>query len=249
MRSLIGKGDQTACVYATGHDVTLWPIKVIEAKYYTRELASLEIPQATLAANGVKAGIRIRLQTAAGMKFNQLSLNKLQFYLHGAPDMQSRLYEQIIGHTVGAVVQPITRPAKWREVIGTGTTAQGANTPIAMLGFDDAEALLPYGPRSFQGYRLLQEYFAFPQRFYMFEVGGKDGLQTAMKRGPDTQLDLILLLNHVDLTLENTLEAANFALFCAPAINLFPASARSHSVERKIVGIPDHSGSHAAAGF
>jgi type VI secretion system protein ImpG len=233
VRSQIGKGDQTSCTYTTGHDVTLWPIKVVEAKYYTRELASLEIPQATLAASGVKAGIRIRLQTTAGLKFNQLALDRLPIYLHGTPDVQSRLYEQIVGHTVGAVVQPITRPARWREVIGTGTSAQGANTPVAMRGFDDAEALLPYGPRSFQGYRLLQEYFAFPQRFYMFEVGGKEGLQAALKRGPETQLDLILLLNQADLNLENTLEGANFSLFCTPAINLFPANAdRIHLSEK-----------------
>jgi len=45
VRSLIAKGDQTACVYTTGHNVTLWPLKIVEAKYYTRELASLEIPR------------------------------------------------------------------------------------------------------------------------------------------------------------------------------------------------------------
>src|SRR4051812_13119032 len=45
VRSLIGKDDQTACTYTTAHDVTLWPLKIVEARYYTRELASLEIPQ------------------------------------------------------------------------------------------------------------------------------------------------------------------------------------------------------------
>jgi type VI secretion system protein ImpG len=233
VRSMIGKGDQTACVYTTGHDTTLWPLKIVEAKYYTRELASLEIPQTTLAASGVKAGIRIRLQTTASLKFNQLALDRLPIYLNGTQDVQARLYEQIIGHTVGAVVQPITRPAKWREVIGTGQTAQGLNTPVTMLGFNDEEALLPYGPRSFQGYRLLQEYFAFPQRFYLFEVGGRDGLQKALKRSPDSQLDLILLLNQVDLHLENIIEASNFALFCAPAVNLFPANSdRIHLTDK-----------------
>ena len=242
MRSLLGKGDQTSCIYTTGHNVTLWPLKIIEAKYYTRELASLEIPQATLAASGVKAGIRIRLQATAGVKFNQLALDRLPIYVNGTPDVQARLYEQIIGHTVGAAIQPITRPARWREVIGTGQTAQGPNTPVTMLGFEDEESLLPFGPRSFQGYRLLQEYFAFPQRFYQFELGGKDGLQGALKRGPETQLDIILLLNQADLHLENVVDAANFSLFCTPAVNLFPASAdRIHLTEKlaEFLVIPD----------
>ncbi len=233
VRSQIAKGDQTSCIYTMGHNVTLWPLKIIEAQYYTRELASLEIPQTTLAASGVKAGIRIRLQTTAGVKFNQLPLQRLPFFISGTGDIQARIYEQIIGHTVGAAVQPVTRPAKWREVLGTGQSAQGHNTPVNMLGFNDEEALLPYGPRSFQGYRLLQEYFAFPQRFYMFEVGGKEGLEKSFERGQETQLDLILLLNQVDLRLENAVTADNFALFCSPAVNLFPANAdRIHLTDK-----------------
>ncbi|HVT81736.1 MAG TPA: type VI secretion system baseplate subunit TssF, partial [Phycisphaerae bacterium] len=78
-----------------------------------------------------------------------------------------------------------------------------------------------------------QEYFAFPQRFYMFEVGGRDGLEKALKRGPETTLDLIILLNQADLRLENAVTAENFAMFCAPAINLFPANAdRIHLTDK-----------------
>ncbi len=221
VRSLIGKGDQTPCQYRTGHEVTLWPLKVVEAKYYIRELASLEIPPAALV--GAKSGIRIRLQTTANMKFNQLvGLDALRFYLNAAGDQQARLYELIVGHTIGAVVQPITKPAKWREVIGP--------SPVKTVGFEEDQSLLPYGPRSFSGYRLLQEYFAFPQRFYHFEVGG---LQPAFKRAMDTQLDITLLFNSIDLNLENIVEGNNFALFCSPAINLFPMSAdRVHVTEK-----------------
>ena len=186
-----------------------------------------------IAACGAKAGIRIRLQSTAGQKFNQLAVDRLPFYIQGVPDIQNRLYEQIIGHAVGAVVQPISRPAKWREVIGAGQTAQGPSTPVRTIGFEDSQALLPYGPRSFQGYRLLQEYFAFPQRYMNFEVGGSEGLEKAFKRLPETQVDIVLLLNQVDLNLENVVEAANFALFCSPAINLFKANAdRIHLTDK-----------------
>src|SRR5205823_11128422 len=53
------------------------------------------------------------------------------------------------------------------------------------------------------------------------------------KRGPDTTIDLILLLNQADLTLENALGPENFALCCTPAINLFPADAdRIHLTDK-----------------
>ncbi len=44
LRSIIGKGDQTACEYRTAHDVTLFPLEVIEARYATRDLASMQPP-------------------------------------------------------------------------------------------------------------------------------------------------------------------------------------------------------------
>ena len=123
VKSLIGKGDQTACTYRTGHDVDLWPLKVVEAKYYIRELASLEVPAAALA--GVKAGIRIRLQTTAGAKFNQLATKSLKFYINAAGDQQARLYEQILGHTVGGVVQSVSKPPKWRELLAPAPGQNG----------------------------------------------------------------------------------------------------------------------------
>ncbi len=52
---------------------------------------------------------------------------------------------------------PTSRPAPWFEIIPA--------SQLRPAGFTDDEALLPVTWRSFQGYRLLQEYFSFPQRF------------------------------------------------------------------------------------
>ena len=35
MRGNLGKGDQTACTYRTANDVTLWPVALKEAKYFS----------------------------------------------------------------------------------------------------------------------------------------------------------------------------------------------------------------------
>ena len=34
--------------------------------------------------------------------------------------------------------------------------------------------MFPYAARSFSGYRLLSEYFAFPQKFLFFDLAGLD---------------------------------------------------------------------------
>jgi type VI secretion system protein ImpG len=86
----------------------------------------------------------------------------------------------------------------------------------------DEQALLPVTWRSFQGYRLLQEYFAFPQRFRFVEL---TGLDRAVRRATSDDLELVILLGRGEGTLESVVDASNIALFCTPAINLFPRRA------------------------
>ena len=43
LQSLLGKGDQTRCVFRTAHDVTLWPIELRGADYFPRDVAALSL--------------------------------------------------------------------------------------------------------------------------------------------------------------------------------------------------------------
>ena len=47
-----------------------------------------------------------------------------------------------------------------------------ASQSLRAVGFEEDEAVLPYPRRSFAGYRLLQEYFTFPEKFLFFELTG-----------------------------------------------------------------------------
>ena len=108
------------------------------------------------------------------------------------------------------LVLPARNPAPWHELLPA--------TSIQPVGFTDEQALLPVTLRSFQGYRLLQEYFAFPQRFRFFELSG---IARAMRRVDANQVELVILLGRGDPTLESVVDASNFALYCTPALNLF----------------------------
>jgi type VI secretion system protein ImpG len=202
----LGKTDQTRNEYRTAHDVTLWPIKVQEANYYTRELASFEIPN----ISDVKAGIRIRIQSFAGLNIGELKLDSLTFHLMGIGEIPMHLYEQFFADAVAVVVQPAAKPIKWQKVFDASC--------IRRVGFDNKQKLLPYDARSFQGYRLLHEYFTFPQRFMFVELAG---LNTAIQRCDQNQLDFIVLFRESNKELEGAINADNFGLFCSPAINLF----------------------------
>ncbi len=225
LRSQLGKGEQTACQYRTAHDATLWPLEIVHAEYISRDVASADLPP----MEKVRAGLRIRLRTTAGLKFNELkALRTLPLYLHGTDDLPMHIYEALLANSVALVLRP--REDKRRQVILHKDN-------IRQIGFTNEEALLPFGSQSFHGYRLLQEYFAFPQR-YMFLAF--EGFEHALANWnqPGRELDvreveLIVLLNRADRTLEGNVGAEGFALHCTPAVNLFPKRAdRIHLDDR-----------------
>jgi type VI secretion system protein ImpG len=207
MRSVLGKGDNTACEYRSAHALTLWPIEIVEAKFFTHSGnqlgANLQLPAT------VKAGVRLRLRST-GVAFNDLPLDRLCLHLRGADDIPVRIYEKLLGGVAGVLVTPVGRPAAWHCLL--------PKTALRPLGLDETEALLPSGKRSFQGYRLLQEYFAFPQRFQFVEL---DGLQAGLRQCPDKEIDVTILLDRADAGLEKTLDSSHFALHCTPVVNLF----------------------------
>ena len=212
LRSQMGKGDQTSCEFRTAHDVTLWPIELCEANYFTwsGEIGGIDISR----LGNIKAGLRLRLKASAGLKFNEIGLDRLTLHLRGSDAMPNRLLEQLLSNAAGMLVMPAKQPAAWHKIV--------AKSEIRPCGLSDKEALLPYAARSFHGYRLLHEYFAFPQRFQFVELGGlAPGLQSC----DADEVDIVVLFNQVAASFEQVISSANFALFCTPAINLFPKRA------------------------
>ena len=208
MRSVLGKDDATACEYRTAHELTLWPVELVEAKFFTNggTIAGVE---ARLPAN-VKAGLRLRLRTTNGEPFCKLGLDRLTLHLRGSDDMPGQIYEKLLGATLGVLVLPGSRPAGRHTLL--------PKTALRPRGFAEEDALLPSGQRSFQGYRLLQEYFAFAQRFLFVEL---TDLKAAVSTCAETELEIIVLLARGDARLEQALDASNFALNCTPVVNLF----------------------------
>ncbi|MDX2132084.1 MAG: type VI secretion system baseplate subunit TssF [Planctomycetota bacterium] len=219
--------DMTACEFRTAHDVTLSPVEVIEAQYYTRDVGTLELarvwgaPEADVTrargGTGVRAALRLRLRTTAGLSFHKIKLPSLTIYLRGADATPWRVYEQMLAHARGVIIRPVPsgmRAGAWQVNLGPEA--------ISRVGFGAKEALLPYDARSFQGYRLLHEYFAFPARFGFVRLSG---LAPALARCESALLDVIIPLSAENADLEGAIDAGTFALHCTPAVNLFPRRA------------------------
>ena len=208
----LAAGDATECEFRSAHDVTLWPVEIASASYFS---FAPDLPLNTLPiAQRIKGGLRIRLKTTAGLTFAQTAIDRLSFYLAGRDDVANKLYELCLASGLGALVLPVKSPPRWHEFVPPAA--------IRPAGFSDDEALLPVTLRSFQGYRLLQEYFSFPQRFRFFDVSG---LAHALKRVDANQVEIVILLGRGEPTLESVVDRSNLALHCTPALNLFPKRA------------------------
>jgi type VI secretion system protein ImpG len=213
--SLLGQsgiGDKTACEFRTAHDVTLWPLELTGAEYFS---FAPDLPLASLrSGRRVKGGVRLKLRSTAGLPFNKLSLERLRVFLSGGDETAYKLHELCLGACMGAIVRPWAQSSSWHEFLGKES--------VQPAGFRDEEALLPTTLRSFQGYRLLQEYFAFPQRFLFFDL---EGLRPALQRHAGSEIEIALLFDRGEPSLESVVDGTNFSLFCAPAVNLFPRRA------------------------
>lgn len=208
LRSLLGTEDQTNCVFRTAHPVHLLPIEVAEAEYIgaTAAIAALDLP----GAGQAKAAIRLRLRSQGGLPISKIALGQLDFYLGGPELSRMRLYEQLAAHVITIALRPSERPVPWHDTLPAAS--------LQPIGFEPEEALLPALPETFDGYRLLQEFYALPERFHFFRLGG---LEKAAFRCRGTELDVVILLDRSDPALAG-LGPDHLLLHCTPAINLFP---------------------------
>jgi type VI secretion system protein ImpG len=215
LRGNLAPGEQTACDFSTAHDVTLWPLRITEVKLGGVP-ADLPLPHGQLTSR-VRSALHIQLEASGVGNLRELPLDSLTFFLSGPDNQALPLLEQVLGHQLGVICHG---PSVSGNTSHTGSACSLLDgEAIRQEGFDAAQALLPYGSRSFQGYRLLHEYFAFPQRFMFFSIGS---LQRALQNIDGTTFSLTVLLDEASPELERSVDLRSLALFCTPAINLFP---------------------------
>ena len=102
LRSNIGKGEQTPCLYRTGHDISLWPVEISAVSHsgFLGDVEGLDLHK----PRRIKAALRLRLRTTAGLPFQRLSLDRLPLFFHGPDQIAMRLYELIHAGTVASVL-------------------------------------------------------------------------------------------------------------------------------------------------
>ncbi len=209
LRSGLVAGQSTACTFRTAQAVTLWPLVVAQAEYVEGRGALVAAGVALLPE--ARAGIRLRLARPGGAALADLALDRLRVFTGGQGARGWQLHELLCTAACGLVARSADRRADWVMALDRGA--------VRPAGLDRDEALLPTPVPSFDGYRLLQEYFAMPDRFHFVDL---DGLGPAVARAAGSEVDIWILLRQGNPDLAAHVAPEAFVLHATPAINLFP---------------------------
>jgi type VI secretion system protein ImpG len=198
------------CSFRTCYPVTLWPLRVSGA--------SVSTPNRFMADGmgaDVAAVVRIEMQCLGELRFGQLPVEFLRFYLNGENAAVHTLYEFLFLNTLRVVLRPLQAAADVAPAILPASSLQ-------QVGFDRGEGILPYTDRSFLGYRLLQEYFTFPEKFFFFDLTGLDRVDKSKLGG---SFEILFYLKEAEphrlTALEQNVSGNTFQLGCTPIVNLF----------------------------
>jgi type VI secretion system protein ImpG len=165
---------------------------------------------------------------------NKLTIDTLPIHLTGNPSDAASLYEQLFANC-----RRIT--LRYEDEYGDPHFLPLPLAGLQQLGFDENDTLYPNDERSFAGFDLLRDYFAFPAKFVGFTIGGLRDLLSGLNA---TAFDLLFEFDSAIPRLAPIVTPAMFALYAVPATNLFamqctriPVSSREH--EHQVV--PDRS--------
>ncbi len=208
----------TPCRFRTCFPMILWPIEVLSASLETpeRQERGLRPPEMVL---------RLRLQCQNETALSKLNcgegkearpIESLRFFLNGEPQIVCPLYALIFNHALRVELRPL-RSSRLPASAPLPPPLSLPATCLRPVGFSPEEALLPYSPRSFRGYALLSEYFAFPEKFYFLEIGG---LEEAHRAGFGDQFEILIHLAG-GISQRPNVDAGTFQLGCTPIVNLF----------------------------
>lgn len=182
--------NDVVCHFQTCHDMWIYP-------------ATLEKVSAQSGNDMSAITLDIALQST--LTLAQLELDKLRFYLGGDGWTAYELYLWLSGKLSHI------------ELEVDGKRFRQPASLLKTTGFDREDALLPYPGNVYSGYRILQEYFCFPESFLFFQLQGGDWPNQPM---PVTNFKLHFCFESA-LPPELKIRPDSFLLNCVPAINLF----------------------------
>lgn len=203
------------------------PIQGVTCRFRTAfatEVLPLALNGLDYSVKGDGALLSLRLAMSADGHLGDLDLKQLRLHLSGERYISQLLYLSLLRHLGG--VQLVLLNAAGKPLQGADERPllplQLPASNVQPVGFAEDQALIPYPLNTFRGYRYLQEYFAFQDKFLFVDLLGLDVLKRVPEdvlkqaRGIELRFDIHKAgVQRIRPTLDNV------RLYCTPVVNLF----------------------------
>jgi type VI secretion system protein ImpG len=215
-----------ACRFALTAAIQLWPFEIAHAEYFGAPgpLEALGVPVGPECSAGLRLQLRVRsaprledeppdgaAHTRPELRFSACRIKNLILYFLGHESDAILLYEQMFAHCRGIYFRHL-------DSFGDPVVYSGDRTMLRQVGFDEDEALIYSDKRVFVGFDYLREYFVFPRRFLGIELRGLEAIAPKL---PAKTIDIIFAFDDTNSRLSAAVREELFALYAAPAVNLF----------------------------
>ncbi|MEX0794157.1 MAG: type VI secretion system baseplate subunit TssF [Pirellulaceae bacterium] len=197
--------DGEPCRFRTAYPVTAWPFQISDLSLSSHPFQAPQTPYNADATSMLRIQLDTFLETS---NFNQMQAKRLRFFIQEQAPYKYDLYELLLTSTIGVALA--TGPKRTDYV-------KLPKNCIRPVGFTRDEGMWEYPSRSFLGYRLLAEFFTFPDKFLFFDLELGDALSKI--DGPHAEIYIFLDRDSSDL--ERRLDKENLLLGCTPVINLY----------------------------
>ncbi|MEX6664350.1 type VI secretion system baseplate subunit TssF [Pseudomonas sp. W2-17] len=214
------------------------PVDGVQCRFrtcYPTDVQALDLVDLTYSVKGDGALLSLRLELSGEGHLGELDLSCLRLHLAGERYISQTLYLSLLRNLESIELVPLDEDGK--PIPGVNGMPMAFRMPgdrIQPVGFAEDEALIPYPLNTFRGYRYLQEYFAFQDKFLFVDVTGLELLaalaEDTLKHVRGLELRFDIRKSGVQ-RLRPTLD--NVKLHCTPIVNLFKHDATPIRLEGK----------------
>lgn len=192
-----------ACQFTTCYDVMLYPIEITHIELIEKSSTLFSMPSAT------QSVLEIQLRCIKPkLSFTLLKPESVRFFINLASPHAYLLYELLFRNTLnGFIVDESNNPIPF------------SSDNIQAVGFDNDQGLFPYPEQSNLNYRLLTEFFVYPEKFLFFDIFFKDDFLTKNNFG--REMKIVICFDESMPNLRAVITHTSLALHCTPIVNLF----------------------------
>jgi type VI secretion system protein ImpG len=204
--------DGVVCQFRTCFDTLLLPLELSNLSYSVK---------------GGGALLSLKFDVLGGGHLGQVNLDSLRLHLCGERYISQTLYLNLLRNLSAMVLVPLDdegQPFQLSESRIVSFDLDGHH--VQPVGFTEEEGLIPYPLNTFRGYRYLQEFFSFQDKFLFVDITGLGVLgqmaEPLQSQTKSFELRFDITKNAIQRSLP-TLD--NVRLHCTPVVNLFKQDA------------------------